>query len=56
MDSCEKCIWFDQCGAETTCEYFSTMDEDAEAEAMIAEERAAFFEEWYAYIEQEDEQ
>lgn len=48
--TCRNCIWYDNCGSEFSCEYFSASSEDVND--FIESERISFSEEWNQYIEE----
>lgn len=52
---CSLCCFYEVCDHCPDCEYYDTIDEEEENEAMeryIEEERINFYHEWFRYIEE----
>lgn len=52
--SCDSCLYFGPCGSNSTCKYFTPVEDDdpdgSAADAARAEEYIKFLDAWYEYV------
>lgn len=48
--TCSNCLYGDQCGSSSICDYFSPMDDVDAIEETIENGRQEFWGEWNEYI------
>lgn len=47
---CIGCDYYDICGDDMVCEFFSPSDIDEEIDRFVEDERISFRDEWFIYI------
>lgn len=55
---CRHCLYFDQCGSDEACEYYEPLGDeydDDSIEDIIEARRIEFREEWFQYIEENED-
>lgn len=54
---CRHCLYFDRCGSNKVCEYHEPLGDeyDDNIEDIIEDRRTTFREEWFRYIEENEE-
>ncbi|MDE6149352.1 MAG: hypothetical protein K2F81_04560 [Ruminococcus sp.] len=54
-NDCKQCMYFDNCSSYEVCADYTPLEDDVDIDKIIESRRTEFREEWFQYIEENEE-